>query len=188
MQTSARAHHRGFHAGARSDPRATSSALTLVAAIACTFLTALPPAAASDRSIWLPPTEGPLQVSAPFALPNGPYRAGHRGIDVPAAPGRMIRAPASGSVVFVGTVVDRPVISIRVDGRTVLSLEPVVSDLRVGDAVSRGTAIGAVPSLGGSEKVGGHCGVSCVHLGVRQDGAYVNPLRFLRGRPALLPW
>ena len=35
------------------------------------------------------------------------------------APGAEVLAPASGTVSFAGTVVDRPVLSIRVDERTV---------------------------------------------------------------------
>ena len=90
-------------------------------------------------------------------------------------------APASGVVAFNGTVVDRGTLSIRVDDRTVLSLEPVVSELSVGDRVTAGDAIG---SLG----AGGHCDRECLHLGVRVEDSYVNPLRYLLGKPTLLPW
>jgi hypothetical protein len=30
--------------------------------------------------------------------------------------------------------------------------------------------------------------VECIHLGVRVDGDYVNPLRYFLGRPRLVPW
>ena len=131
--------------------------------------------------LWAPPLGSPLRISEGYSLPDGPYRAGHRGIDLPASPGREVRSPVAGTAAFVRTVVDRPVLSIRVDPRTVVSLEPVGSGLREGDAVERGEPVGEVAR-------GGHCDGSCVHLGARIDREYVNPLRFLRPRPVLLPW
>src|SRR5690606_14701135 len=98
--------------------------------------------------------------------------SGHRGIDLAAAPGATVAAPAAGTVSFTGTVVDRAVISVRVDERTVYSLEPVASDLVPGDRVASGALLGEAA-------VGGHCSSECVHLGVRVDGEYVNPLRYL---------
>jgi len=138
-------------------------------------------ASTSGARLWYPPLGPPLRISSAYALPNGPYRAGHRGIDLPAAPGDAVRSPAAGIVSFVGTVADRAVLSIRIDPRTVVSLEPVTSELREGEAVAHGEAIGAVDA-------GGHCAATCLHLGVRIDDAYVNPLRFLRQKPVLLPW
>ncbi|MCB1274553.1 MAG: M23 family metallopeptidase [Leucobacter sp.] len=131
--------------------------------------------------LWQPPLGHPLRIAAAYSLPNGPYRAGHRGIDLPTGPHEAVVAPTTGVVSFVGEVVDRPVISIRVDDRTVLSLEPVSSALREGEAVVPGQAIGVV-------ETGGHCASTCLHLGLRVDGDYANPLRFLRPRPVLLPW
>ncbi len=130
---------------------------------------------------WLPPLGEPLRVSSPFGLPHGPYRPGHRGIDLPAEPGEVVRSPAAGTVSFSGTVVDRPVLSVRVDDRTVVSFEPLEGDLSPGDPVARGQPLGRVGA-------GGHCDRACLHLGVRLDGEYTNPLRFLLARPVLLPW
>lgn len=177
--------------------RTAVRAAALIAALAALFTTApvetpaaarvhdpMPasgPVGGSRGGLWEPPLGHPLRIAEAYSLPNGPYRAGHRGVDLPAEPGAAVRAPASGTVSFVGTVVDRPVVSIRVDARTIVSLEPVSSGLREGEAVGRGERIGEVAS-------GGHCGDGCLHLGVRVDGAYVNPLRFLRPRPVLLPW
>ena len=158
-----------------SIPSSTRRALRLsTAAILGLALTVQPGA-------WLPPLGEPLRVAARFDLPDGPYAAGHRGLDLPATAGDAVRSPATGSVSFSGVVVDRPVVSIRVDDRTVLSLEPVASELGVGAAVARGQPIGVVAR-------GGHCDARCLHLGVRVDGEYVNPLRFFWGRPVLLPW
>lgn len=130
--------------------------------------------------LWVPPLGGPLEVSGPYRAPPHRYGSGHRGIDLTARPGDVLVAPAAGTVSYAGTVVDRGVLSIRVDERTVYTLEPVSSPLVVGDAVAAGAVIGEAAS-------GGHCLAECVHLGVRVDGEYVNPLRYLLRRPVLLP-
>lgn len=96
-------------------------------------------------------------------------------------------APTAGTVSFIGGVVDRPVLTIRIDERTLVSFEPLdVAEvngqaLRVGDRVHRGQLLGVMA-------VGGHCAAECVHLGVRVDGEYVNPMRFFAEKPVLLPW
>lgn len=145
------------------------------------------PEHAADRSpSWAPPLGFPIDVAAAYRAPPHRYGAGHRGIDLlpnpSAEPGGSIpvAAPASGTVSFAGRVVDRPVVSIRIDDRTLVSLEPVSSVLAVGDAVSRGESIGTLAD-------GGHCDGGCVHLGVRIDGEYANPTPFLIERPILLP-
>lgn len=136
---------------------------------------------AATQQLWQPPLGAPLRVSVPYDLANGPYQAGHRGIDMRATSGTTVASPASGVVTFVGRVVDRSVISIRIDGSTVVSLEPVASELAVGSQVQKGQALGPVES-------GGHCASSCLHLGVRIEGTYVNPLRFFISRAVLVPW
>lgn len=130
--------------------------------------------------LWVPPVGGPFEVTGPYRAPPHRYGAGHRGIDLAAAPGTVLIAPATGTVSFSGRVVDRDVLSIRVDERTVYTLEPVRSPLPVGTAVTSGAVIGEAAS-------GGHCLAECVHLGVRVDDEYVNPLRYLLPRPVLLP-
>ncbi len=131
--------------------------------------------------LWLPPLGPPLRVSERYDLSRGPYAAGHRGIDLPATEGEAALAPADGIVTFSGTVVDRPVLSIRVDACTVVSFEPVASELQAGDAVARGRPLGTITA-------GGHCRTECLHVGARVDDAYVNPMRIFRGRPVLVPW
>lgn len=148
--------------------------------IAAMFISALALVASVDESVWSAPLGDPLMVTAHFDLPNGPFNAGHRGIDVSGF-SEIVRAPTAGVVTFSGTVVDRPVLSIRVDEQTIVSFEPVTSDLDAGDPVSRGQAIGTIAR-------GGHCSAECLHLGVRVNGEYVNPMRFFKRRPVLLPW
>lgn len=130
---------------------------------------------------WLPPIGYALNVTAPFRAPAHRYAAGHRGFDLVAAPSELVSAPAPGTVTFAGRVVDRDVVSVRVDDATVLSMEPVTSELSKGDTVARGELLGTVSR-------GGHCDGACVHLGVRVNNGYVNPMRFFRDKPVLLPW
>jgi murein DD-endopeptidase MepM/ murein hydrolase activator NlpD len=139
-----------------------------------------PVATLAPGALWVPPIGGPLEVSGPYRAPPHRYGSGHRGIDLAARPGEAVIAPAAGTVSFSGAVVDRGVLSIRVDDRTVDTLEPVRSALSVGEAVASGAVVGEAAS-------GGHCLAECVHLGVRVEGEYVNPLRYLLQRPVLLP-
>lgn len=136
---------------------------------------------AATHALWSPPFARPFEVSAPFRAPEHEYATGHRGVDVSASSGEAVAAPAVGVVSFAGPVAGRHVISIRVDEHTVVSLEPIVSELRAGEPVTQGVEIGTVG-------VGGHCKSECLHIGVRVDGVYVNPLRFYLDKPVLVPW
>lgn len=140
-------------------------------------------AAAAGVSVrWHWPTSPPGAVVRAFLAPPGPYAAGHRGIDVAASAGQAVLSPTDAVVSFSGVVVDRPVITLRVDEHVLVSMEPVASELPVGAAVAAGTVIGAIAG-------GGHCDGGCLHIGVRVDGEYVSPLLFLAGVPpaVLLP-
>ena len=133
-----------------------------------------------DDDPWRWPVDPPRSIARPFIPPPTPYAAGHRGIDI-RAPAGVLYAPASGVVHFAGVVVDRPVLSIDHGGGVISSYEPVTTTLAEGDRVTRGDVIGTV--------LPGHCSSVCVHLGVRVNGQYVSPLRFLGGIPRaiLLP-
>jgi murein DD-endopeptidase MepM/ murein hydrolase activator NlpD len=124
----------------------------------------------------------PHQLLRPFEAPPTPYSAGHRGVDLTAAAGAAVIAPADGVVSFAGTVVDRPVLSVRHADGLVSSIEPVVSALPAGAELRSGDTVGVVAS-------GGHCDGRCVHFGVRLYGEYVNPMALLGAleRAVLLP-
>lgn len=139
------------------------------------------PPAGSSR--WTPPLGFPIDVVAAYRAPPHRYGAGHRGVDLrPSARTGPVSAtaPVDGTISFVGRVVDRPVVTIRVDDRTLVSLEPVTSALGIGTPVARGAVLGVLAD-------GGHCDGECLHLGVRIDGEYANPMPFLVDRPILLP-
>jgi murein DD-endopeptidase MepM/ murein hydrolase activator NlpD len=118
---------------------------------------------------------------APFVQPAHAYAAGHRGIDL-SGDGDAVTAPANGVVAFVGTVVDRGVLTIDHGGGWVSSFEPVTSPLLPGAIVVRGQEVARLAA-------GGHATLGTLHLGVRYEGEYVNPLLLLGGVPraVLLP-
>jgi murein DD-endopeptidase MepM/ murein hydrolase activator NlpD len=116
-----------------------------------------------------------------FDPPPKPWLSGHRGVDLRAAPGgAAVTSPASGTVSFVGVVVDRPVITVDHGNGLRSSFEPVDSPLAHGAAVAKGDALGLSQP--------GHCGmIPCVHWGVRRGEEYLNPLAFVTDlRPSVL--
>ncbi len=139
-------------------------------------------ARAVQEGRWEWPVAPPHPIIRAFEAPETRYTAGHRGIDIAAAAGDQVLAPADGVVHFAGVVVDRPIVSIRMEGELIASVEPVDSSVAEGEVVVRGQVIGTVG-------VGGHCGGGCVHLGVRLHGDYVSPMLYLGGVPlsVLLP-
>lgn len=105
--------------------------------------------------------------------------AGHRGVDLGAAD-EVVLSPADGVVVFVGTVVDRPVMTIDHGSGLLSSFEPVTASVAEGDAVRAGQEVGRISTAP-------HCPSLCVHWGVRKHGEYVNPLPFVADRrPSVL--
>ena len=130
-----------------------------------------PPAA--QLGTWSWPVSGVHALARPYVAPADPYGAGHRGIDIRAPVGAEVLAPADGTVHFAGFVVDRPVLSLEHADGVLSSFEPVQTTLVAGDRVSRGQVIGTL--------LPGHCAATCLHLGVRVGGQYVNPLLFLGG-------
>ncbi|QYH35767.1 M23 family metallopeptidase [Salinibacterium sp. M195] len=130
---------------------------------------------------WDWPVAPPHPIIRPYLAPETPYSAGHRGIDIDSGSSSDVRAPSDGIVHFAGTVVDRPVLSIRHPGGFITSYEPVTTTLARGDVVVRGEVVGQLQA--------GHCARPCLHLGVRLDGEYVSPLIYLGGIPRaiLLP-
>ncbi|MGW9626786.1 murein hydrolase activator EnvC family protein [Microbacterium sp. NPDC055521] len=131
---------------------------------------------------WQWPVDGIRSVVEPFRAPAHEYGPGHRGMDVAAVAGADVGAPAAGVVAFRGTVVDRPLITIDHGGGRVSTWEPVASALSPGDAVAAGDLIGTVAA-------GGHAERGALHVGVRLDGRYVNPLPLFGAVPRaiLLP-
>ncbi|WP_296666040.1 M23 family metallopeptidase [Demequina sp.] len=117
-----------------------------------------------------------MRAVALFVPPPQRWAAGHRGIDLAAAPYQAVVAPADGIVAFAGPVVGRGVITIDHGGGLISSLEPVENAAAAGTPVGRGEPVAVVA------QTAGHCApATCVHWGVRVDGAYVDPLDLLMG-------
>lgn len=131
---------------------------------------------------WHPVLDPPVRIVRAFQLGENQYQAGHRGADLRAAQGKPVFAPAAGTVTFVGQVVDRGVMTIELQDGTLISVEPVVSDLVAGDTVAAGQQMAIVQGAT-------HCGWACLHIGARKNDRYVNPSRALLSgqKPRLLP-
>jgi murein DD-endopeptidase MepM/ murein hydrolase activator NlpD len=126
-------------------------------------------------------------VERAFEAPPSPYAAGHRGVDLRAAPGAPVRAAAAGRVAFAGPVAGRGVVAIALAGGLRITYQPVRAAVAVGEDVTAGEVVGFIQD-GPS-----HCADSCLHWGLRQGQAYLDPLSLLppwmlRGGPSrLLP-
>ena len=145
----------------------------LLAAIAAAiaFLFAVPAAAG-----WSWPVDGPLL--RPFSL-SETYGAGqHRGIDVGAPVGSAVRAPAAGTVSFVGSVPGggRALTIQTADGYAVTLLQLGAVAVARGDVLGEGAFVGEVGASVDAVTAAPH-----VHLGVRiaaEAEGYVDPLTF----------
>ena len=138
------------------------------------------------------------RVIRSFEKPAQRWSAGHRGVDL-AVPehDRRVYAPAPGTVVFSGTVVNRKVLVIaHPDGRR-STFEPMGEALPVGTTVAAGEVIGTVATGGNSERPYRRCSTPCLYWGVRQGGArgdgsgkdaeYINPMSLLGSKePSIL--
>jgi murein DD-endopeptidase MepM/ murein hydrolase activator NlpD len=149
-----------------------------VPSAAGTRLSAPPP---DTTAAWRWPTD-PLRVVARYDAPEHRFGAGHRGMDLAAASGNPVFAPADGIVVFAGTVVDRGVVTIDHGDGHVTSFEPVTAVLPRGAHVDAGDEVARADA-------GGHAPAGAVHLGVRLHGAYIDPAPLFGGIPraVLLP-
>ncbi|MFB7250556.1 murein hydrolase activator EnvC family protein [Microbacterium sp. NPDC056234] len=162
--------------------RFTRLVRSLVAALVLGGFWAGPPQAESAEGDWQWPVSGRRHVVEPFIAPAHAYASGHRGIDIAVDTGGEVRAPAAGVVAFVGTVVDRPLLTIDHGGGLVTTFEPVMSTLRSGEDVSAGDTIGTLSS-------GGHAAGGTLHVGLRVHGVYVDPMMMFGPveRAVLLP-
>lgn len=114
-----------------------------------------------------PPVDG--IVTVPFD--PGPGYEGHWGIDYEGDHDGLVQAAAGGTVIFSGRVVDNLVVTIDHGGGlwTSYSYLGYITVL-TGEDVERGTVIGTV---------GDDTGHGDVHLSVRIDGEYIDPLRVM---------
>jgi len=131
---------------------------------------------ANASSQWSWPVVG--EVIRDFARPADAWSAGHRGIDIQAAPGAEVRAPIAARVTFVGPVAGRGVIVLRTLEGDDVTLEPIEPAVLRGDVVNAGDIVGFVR--------GGHLGDNALHLGLRVEGEYVDPTSYLPLQPRIV--
>jgi murein DD-endopeptidase MepM/ murein hydrolase activator NlpD len=157
--------------------------LALLVAVGA-LMPAAVPAAVVERRAPPPTAPGPPRVPGlwmpvagavvrGFDARAGPYGPGHRGIDIAAAMGELVRAPAAGRVVFAGPVAGTTWVSLRIAPGVVATVGPVL------DPAARPGLVRARSPIG---RVGPGHGAT-LHLGVRVDGVYVDPLPYLLDRP-----
>jgi murein DD-endopeptidase MepM/ murein hydrolase activator NlpD len=143
---------------------------------------AAPGEAARVPPLWLP-LAGPLVRG--YEVQAGPFGPGHRGVDLAGAAGAVVRAPAAGRVVFAGRVATTTWVSIQVARGVVVTLGPLGAPaVATGQRVAAGTRVADLaPGHGTADHP------VALHLGLRVDGAYVDPLPWLTGfgRPRLAP-
>jgi Peptidase family M23 len=164
-----------------------------------------PPVPAPDSSrlpgspevpaLWMPIAGA---VVRGFDARAGPFGRGHRGIDIDAAEGELVRAPAAGTVVFAGPVAGTTWVTLLVAPGVLVTLGPLLDPVLTAARVRARSPIGRVgpghpttPAVA-TQRPGaaaGQPGAVTLHLGVRVDGVYVDPLAYLvdRPRPRLAP-
>ena len=161
--------------------------LSVAVAAAIASLIVIPVAAA-----WAWPADGP--VLRPFSVAEDRYAAGqHRGIDIGAAVGAPVRAPAAGTVSFAGPVPGggRAVTILTADGYAITLLQLGSTVVAPGGVVTEGTVVGQV-----GESEDAVTRASHVHLGIRvaaDPNGYVDPASLLPARlpvtaPEPMPW
>ncbi|WP_431195977.1 M23 family metallopeptidase [Mycobacterium camsae] len=157
--------------------------MLLVLAVCWVLLNAPPADAAGGRLQW-PLRPRPAVVRA-FDAPSPDWQPGHRGVDLAGSPGQPVYAAGDSTVVFVGVLAGRPVVSLAHPGGLHTSYEPVRAKVRTGQAVASGALIG--------ELVAGHAGCpagACLHWGAMWGPAsradYLDPLGLLASMPMRL--
>jgi hypothetical protein len=124
---------------------------------------------------WTCPLEG--TILRPFNFGDNPYAGGlHRGVDVGSDVGGVVRAPAAGTVSFVGTVPSGgTAVTIQTaDGYSVTLLQLESAAVSRGSIVEEGAVVGAVGPSQDAVTTAPH-----LHLGVRvtaEPEGYVDPL------------
>lgn len=140
--------------------------------LALIALVAVPAEAGAVEGGWPWPVVGP--VLRGFEQPAGPYGAGHRGIDIAAAVGTPVLAPAAGVVTFAGKVAGQLYVTVDHGGGLATTYSWLSAALvRKNDTVAQGTVLGLTGA--------GHPGSTTPHLhfGVKLNGVYVDPFLVL---------
>jgi murein DD-endopeptidase MepM/ murein hydrolase activator NlpD len=140
------------------------------------------PAAPMADGTFRWPLDGPPHVVRRFDPPPSPWLAGHRGVDLAAAPGSAVLAAGAGTVHFAGRVAGRGVVSVNHPNGLRTTYEPLEPSVRAGQVVAPGDPVGTLAPGHGD------CPAACLHWGLRRGEEYLDPLALLGlGRVRLLP-
>ncbi|MEW1866390.1 peptidoglycan DD-metalloendopeptidase family protein [Streptomyces sp. NPDC088194] len=125
------------------------------------------------------PVAGPGARGRPLVLrgfepPATAWAAGHRGVDLSAAPRVEVRAAAAGEVAFAGPVAGVPVVVVALPGGLRTTYEPVRAAVAVGARVAAGDRLGEAAA-----EMPAHCAAACVHWGLLRGDVYLDPLTLL---------
>ena len=155
------------------------------------------PAAVTGRSFPPPPTAPQPPPVPPLWMPvagavvrgfearAGPYGPGHRGIDIAAPVGELVRAPKAGRIVFAGPVAGTNWVTLMAAPGVLVTLGPLLDPVATATRVRSKAPVGRL----GPGHAATPAAPAALHLSVRVDGAYVDPLVHLvdRPRPRLVP-
>lgn len=145
------------------------------AAVVVITVSLLAPQPAFAQRMFLLPLEHAVVLRG-FDPPNVAWGRGHRGVDLAAREGALIRAAADGIVTFAGTVAAHSWVSIAHPDGHLSSYGPLTAlRVGVGDTLAAGTVIGQLAS-------GGHGPNNSdqgLHFSLRFDGEYRDPFSVL---------
>jgi murein DD-endopeptidase MepM/ murein hydrolase activator NlpD len=153
----------------------------LLPGVLIVLLTGAPVSGADDPvGVW--PLRPEPEIVARFDPPTSPYGPGHRGVDLLGHAGQRVHTALAGTVTYAGPLAGRGVVVVS-HGETRTTYEPVAASVAVGDAVDRGTVLGAL------QVFGSHCAPRvCLHWGWLRGETYLDPLRLVGEGPVrLLP-
>jgi murein DD-endopeptidase MepM/ murein hydrolase activator NlpD len=175
--------------GVASTPETSRRRITAVLALACAVAAFALLVSRADAAESPAPTEGvwPLRprpvLVAGFDPPATRFGSGHRGVDLAARPGAVVRTALAGRVTFAGRLAGRGVVVVSHGARRT-TYEPVTASVHVGDQLATGAVIGRL------ELFGSHCFPrACLHWGLIEGADhYLDPLTLVGAAPVrLLP-
>jgi hypothetical protein len=150
--------------------------MTSFLAIAAILVSQLSPLEGSPFTLPLAYAE----IVSQYVSPSSPYTSGHRGIDIAGNLAEIVFAPNDGTILFNGQVGFRNVLTLSF-GENKVTMEPVCSNLAVGEKVTQGSEIGSICQIDQNYKW--HC-PNCLHLGLITPSGYLSPEYFLGTLPA----